>query len=279
MSAYSDYLTDLQRLLHDSSNQFWTEPEKIDYINRARDRVVRDTGCYRILQTNYLAPGLEVYPFGGVTGCLITAGGSGYVGAPGVTFTGGGGTGAAGTAVLTSGVVTSITITATGSGYTSAPAVGFASGAAAATAGIINAASFDVVNTTVWWGNSRTVLRYMAWSRFNALMRYYTNYTGVPAVFSVYSYNSLYIQPLPSQLYQAEMDTVWQPPTIVDTTTVEVIPFPFRSPVAFYAAYLAKMKEQSWGEANQFFEQYNRQIMSSLNSAFTRRLANPYQTR
>ena len=54
---------------------------------------------------------------------IVTNGGSGYVTAPNVTITGGGGSAGAATAVLTNGVVTSITVSAAGSGYTSTPTV------------------------------------------------------------------------------------------------------------------------------------------------------------
>lgn len=59
----------------------------------------------------------------------VTAGGTGYTSAPTVVFSGGGGTGAAATAVVSGGVVTAITITSRGSGYTSAPGVAFTGGA------------------------------------------------------------------------------------------------------------------------------------------------------
>ena len=48
----------------------------------------------------------------------ITAGGSSYTSAPTVTFSGGGGSGATGTAVVSSNAVASVTINAIGSGYT-----------------------------------------------------------------------------------------------------------------------------------------------------------------
>jgi len=60
---------------------------------------------------------------GQVSGFTITSAGAGYAEAPSVTLTGGGGTGAAATAILTNGTVTSISLTSQGSGYTSAPAV------------------------------------------------------------------------------------------------------------------------------------------------------------
>ena len=63
-----------------------------------------------------------------VTAVSVTAGGF-YTTAPSVTFSGGAGTGAAGTAVLNaSGAVVSVTITAVGAGYTSDPTVTFGDG-------------------------------------------------------------------------------------------------------------------------------------------------------
>ncbi|MGZ8731583.1 MAG: C25 family cysteine peptidase [Thermoanaerobaculia bacterium] len=50
-------------------------------------------------------------------------GGSGYAIAPAVSFTGGGGTGAAAFATISGGVITAITVTNPGSGYTSVPTV------------------------------------------------------------------------------------------------------------------------------------------------------------
>lgn len=58
-----------------------------------------------------------------VDAITVTNGGSGYLTAPTISFTGGGGTGAAATATISGGVVTVITVTNGGSGYTSAPTV------------------------------------------------------------------------------------------------------------------------------------------------------------
>lgn len=64
---------------------------------------------------------------GGVGAVNVTAGGTGYTSPPAVAFTGGGGSGAAGTAIIGSGV-SSIAVTNGGSGYTTAPAVSFSGG-------------------------------------------------------------------------------------------------------------------------------------------------------
>lgn len=282
MSAFSDYLNDVRRLIHDATDQFSTQAEKLICINKGRQRVVRDTGSYRVLQSSQqIAGGLEVLTFGGITGVKIVAGGTGGTnGAQVVTFTGGGGSGAAATATIAGGIVTTIAMTATGSGYTSAPTVSVANagGAFSGVAGFIHANTIDLLNLSIYWGNSRLTLNYLPWTKFNAQARYYVNYVGRPSVFSVYSANSAYISPIPDQPYLADFDAVQIPPDIVDATTVEVIPQPFTQPVPFYAAYLLKMKEQSWGEAEEFMKHYSGQTNSAINSSFTRRLRSAYAT-
>lgn len=276
MSDWDDYITDLRRLLHDSTDRFWTVQEKTDYINRGRSRVVRDTGCNRILTTGYLSPGVEVFNFGGVTGVGAIVAGTGYSNSFAVTFTGGGGTGAAGTATASGGKITSVAITAQGTGYTSTPTPVFTAGGGSGgsgTAGFLPAATFDVVNTTIYWGSLRRPLGYRVWTLFNAAFRSVQNFTGPPAVFSVYNNTSVYVAPIPDQTYQVDFDCVQ---TVVDfainDTAADPIPFPFHNPVSFYGAYLAQIKAQKFEVANYFKDQYNNQVKAAINSVFTRRL-------
>jgi hypothetical protein len=63
-----------------------------------------------------------------IAGINVTAGGTGFTSAPTVTFTGGGGTGAAATAVVSGGNVVGINVTNAGTGYTTAPTIGFTGG-------------------------------------------------------------------------------------------------------------------------------------------------------
>lgn len=72
----------------------------------------------------------------------VTAGGTGYTSVPTVTFSGGGGSGAAATAIVQGGVVVYALITNRGSGYATAPTVAFSSGSAAATAVILGPEPF-----------------------------------------------------------------------------------------------------------------------------------------
>ena len=284
--ALTGYLTQVQRLLHDSNAQFWSTSELTDYINSARTRLVRDTGCYRNLIGLYLSTGVEVYPFGGVTGFLVTNPGSGYGSASTVTVAISGATGAVqatATPTFTAGKLTSIQVVNPGTLYSAAPAVtinAIGGGAsAAATAYFIPQQAIDCVNLTVYWGQSRNVLSRWPWTKFNARARYWVSYLGLPQVFSVYSYNSVYVAKIPDQTYQADFDCVIQPNPLVDNTTLEVIPPVMQDPIQYFAAHLAKIKSQRWDEADKFYARYNTEVLKAINSSFTRALPNPYASR
>jgi hypothetical protein len=64
----SDYITECRRLLHDSTGNFYTDSELTDYINDARIRLVRDTGCNRVLQTSTVTQGQETILTSALTG-------------------------------------------------------------------------------------------------------------------------------------------------------------------------------------------------------------------
>ncbi len=79
-----------------------------------------------VSSANFTAVFANTNVWNGVKSITITNAGSGYAGggvAPTISFTGGGGSGAAATAVLTGDTVTSVNITSHGSGYASAPTV------------------------------------------------------------------------------------------------------------------------------------------------------------
>jgi hypothetical protein len=88
-----------------------------------------------------------------VISLALGAGGTGYTSAPTVGFTGGGGTGASATAVLTGGSVTGFAGLVGGEGFTSAPTISFTGGGgtgAAAIAQISNAPSSIVLYSRGW---------------------------------------------------------------------------------------------------------------------------------
>ncbi len=88
----------------------------------------------------------------GVGSVSVTAGGGLYTSVPTVVFTGGGGTAAAGTAIMLGGSVVGVAVTSPGSGYTSAPTVSFTGG------GVTPAAPITVtLNTDGAHGNLASI--------------------------------------------------------------------------------------------------------------------------
>lgn len=207
MATLSSYITEVRRLLHDANGNFYSDSELTDYINSARERVVRDTGCLRTLQSFTLTTNQESYSY----------------------------------ASLPNGSNT-----------------------------------LDVININVYWGNSRTPLRYLPWTDFNAQLRYWQNYIGLPIAFSIYGQNTIYFGPVPDQNYVCEFDTVILPDALQSDSTVEQLQDPYTVPVAYYAAHKAKFKEQSFGESEIFKQQYENQVRNVLSTVFTRRLPTPY---
>ena len=121
-------------------------------------------------------------------------------------------------------------------------------------------------------------MRYLAWTDFNAQLRYWQNYRGLPIAYSIYGQSKFYVGPVPDQEYVAEADTVILPLPLVNLTDVDDIRDPYTTPVAYYASYKAKFKEQSFGEAEIFKQQYLSHVQAALTSTFTRRMPTPYST-
>jgi hypothetical protein len=278
MATLSSYLTEVQRLLHDANSVFWSTQELTDYINDARERVARDTGCLRTLQ-------ITATPISN-TGVAAT------IWTEGATVT-------AGEFVFNNIFIYEVTVSGVlgttappypASGYTFPPSTPFTDGTAtlqySGPAEIIpygiltNGTTLDILNVNIYWGNSRIPLRYLPWSNFNAQLRYWQNYVGRPICFSVYGQNTIYIGPVPDQAYVVEIDSTILPTPLssTDPSVTDQITDPYTTPVAFYAAYKAKYKEQSYGEAEIYKQEYLKQVNAVLNSTFTRRIPDPYST-
>lgn len=207
-TSLTTYITQCQRLLHDSSQSFWSTGELTDYVNSARQKVASVTGCQRYLDTSVsLTVGVESYAFS--------------------TF---------------------------------------------AHAGL----TIDVWGVTVIWGNERIALRYAPWTEFTAFIRPWVQFQQVPFMWTKYGSSTLYVGPKPDQTYTTEIDTIEVPNTLVDNTTVEQLIYPFTESVPYYAAYLAKKKEQSYGEAADFLREFYRTLREGATSAQMRRIIDIY---
>ncbi len=207
MTTLNDYITVTRRLLHDANANFWTNTELTEEINTARNRLVRDSGCKRELQTSAVVTNQEAYDFSSLP---------------------------------------------------------------------LGDLTLDIINLNLYWGNTRIPMRYLPWTQFNAQLRFWQNYVGQPVAFSMYGARKFYVAPVPDENYVIELDTVVQPIPLVNLNDVDELPEPWTSVVPYYAAYQAKFKEQSYGEAEIFRQQYLQQLQNLLASTFTRRMPDPY---
>jgi len=279
MATLSSYITEVQRLLHDANAVFWSTSELTDYINEARERVVRDTGCLRTLQvTSTPISNTGVVAINWANGLTVTAGQ--FIFSNVFIYQ-----------VITGGVLATNAPPYPSGNNAFPPSTPFTNGTAtlqySGPAEIISLAALpngiqtlDVMNVTLYWGNSRIPLRYLPWTQFNAQLRYWQNYVGRPICFSTYGQGQLYIAPVPDQSYSIEVDTVIlpNPLTLTNPSVVDNIVDPYTTPVAFYAAYKAKYKEQSYGEAEIYKQEYAKHVQAVLNSVYTRRIPDPYSS-
>ena len=279
MATLSSYLTEVQRLLHDANAVFWSTSELTDYINDARERVVRDTGCLRTLQitsTPLSNTGVVAIPWS--NGLAVPAGQ--FIFSNIFIYQ-----------VTVSGVLATDAAPYPTGTYTFPPSTPFTNGTAtlqySSNCEVVNLAALpnglqtlDVLNVTIYWGNSRIPLRYLPWSNFNAQLRYWQNYVGRPICFSTYGQGQLYLGPVPDQSYPMELDTVILPLplNLNNPNATDSIVDPYTTPVAFYAAYKAKYKEQSYGEAEIYKQEYAKHVQAVLNSTYTRRIPDPYSS-
>ena len=283
--ASAAYITQVRRLLHDASGNYWSDTDLLAYINEARNRIALESASIRSLVSFDLVAGLECYPFsGGVAHVTVVSTDTSFTAAPTVAFSGGGGSGASASAGISSaGAVTTVSLTAVGSGYTDAPTVTLSGGGgtASATASILQA--LDILNVTVNWGNSYITLGYTYFSEFQAKARYWRNQSGQPALWSkgppknsTGGSDYIYIFQIPQSNYQSEADCIVLPNALVDDTTPEQLIYPFTDLVQYYAAHLAKFKQQQFSEAESFLRMYENLLKQYTASKYQRRVPNPY---
>lgn len=227
-----------------------------------------------------------------VSSVTVTAHGSGYSVAS-VSFSGGGGYGAAALPVLSSGSIASISITAPGGGYSIAPSVTIAGtgtgasasaiitqGVQASVAALITVGSnianpgasaiFNVRQVSLKIGDGQQLLHGRGFEWFNT---YQLNnpvpVQGSTEVWSQYgqgSTGSLYVDPPPDTSYTLYLDSSCIPQNLTDDTTPEAIPYPWTDAVPYFAAYWALVSQptkQAQDMSELMLKMYNRFKMNA----------------
>jgi hypothetical protein len=87
---------------------------------------------------------------------------------------------------------------------------------------------------------------------------------------------SVYVGPQPDTTYSSDWDLALIPPPLTSDSSPEPIPEPFTTPVKYYAAYLAKFREQAIAEAEMFKKMYLAQIKTEAVAFQMRIIPDPY---
>jgi len=282
----SDYITQVQELVHDVSAIDYTTNEMTNYVNNARKRVGIDFHCVRQLFVGLqVVQGQETYPMSnGVGGAIITSGGNYPSAPPTVTFDAApaGGITATATAVMTGTAVTGIAMTRWGAGYSSVPNVTFSAGVSTATAtavamlNVMDFQSISVIN-----GIQRAMLLWHPFTYHQAIWRNNVSLSaGQPASWSNYTEQNLFYlyPPEPDQNYPIEIDGVITPSPLVHVADVDTqILDPMADCVQFYAAHLALLKLQNFDQAEYMHKKYKARQQEIQLTRQTTRIPNIYQ--
>jgi hypothetical protein len=282
----SDYILQVQELVHDTSGIDYTTAELTVWINEARALVARDFWCVRQYLANLSTiVNQEAYPItSGVGGAKITNAGV-YSTPPSVTFgpPPAGGVQATGTAIMGGTApnlfVQQVAMTNWGLGYTSVPTVSFGSGAATAVAvAMLNV--LDIYTISALYGNQRTMLMWSPFGKFNAIFRANATSAGRPGMWSGYNEQNLfYLYPaLVDQNYPLEIDAFVEPFPLVNATDSDSqILSPYSTCVQFWAAYKALLKAQNFAQADYYQKTYEGWKTKLGASRFAPRRPNIYQ--
>ena len=300
------YIAQVQRFARDQKQQFLDVGNLSDYINRARREVAMRAQCIRGLPpiSGSITSWSVTNGGTGYTGTptlYITPPDfpSGYGANPG-------GAQATATAIISGGIIQAIDSTYGGSGYfqpimtisggngTGATATAIMSPIAQVTQAKeqYNFSDFDlstfpgvqeiyyVRSASILYSNYRYSLPCYAFTIYQAYVRQYPfQYQYVPTFFSQFGQGasgSLYFYPLPSQNYQLELDCCFIPSDLIDDQSVEAIPNPWTDAIAYYAAGMAFEELQNLNASKWFYDQFDKRLLGYSNYARAGRMTNPY---
>jgi hypothetical protein len=219
--ALQHYINDTRDLMHDKRGLFWDDAQLTRYINLARSQVAVQSGCI-----NILIPG--VAPFGGqaVAGQFIPGGAT-----PGMPATN--------TFQTIPGVEK----------YSYAFGNDYVKDLNQNLAGI-----GDVVSVSVSWGGMRPSLDWLPWEDLQAYARSYNiGVTSYPFMFSTNgdgNNGQVWLFPIPTSQLEMEWQVFAIPGNLYSDSDYEAIPGPWTNYVPFYAAHLAYLNSQRFGQAN-----------------------------
>lgn len=100
---------------------------------------------------------------------------------------------------------------------------------------------------------TRMRLRNPSWQEIQAFTNQWTSAIGIPEAWAKLGAAQISLGPTPALNYFLEFGCKLIPAPLVATTDADPSPYPFTEPVPYYAAYLAKIEQQEYNEAKNFY--------------------------
>lgn len=225
-----DYLTDTKSLIKDRNSVFWSTAELTRFVNQARYQISLMAGCIQILIPGNALAGASAVPSASGSGTAVPGG-------------------------ATPGSSNQAFQTITGQEkYSFGYANAYARAQNAHIKGIIN-----VNNVSVNWGGAsgstgnRPMLYWLPWPDFQAYCRAWAvGVTSFPYCWSQFGdgeRGQVWLFPIPNRALEMQWETDCAPADLATNDDYEALPDPFTQYVPFYAAHLAYLNSQRYGQA------------------------------
>lgn len=278
LKSLGDYLDELNDLLHDPQNQYWTQPQKIKYINSAIQQRDLDSGQNRQLFRFTTTIGQDTYTFAELQQQNPAPPSGPTLAGPGVVFV----------HITLNPPIAAYQVTPVSASWNTivfpinlapdgfdlafsapAPPTGGLVYWQLAGFGVTTTAAqvFDVIGINLLYNNLRYVMGTMSFSELNATVRQYNPpLTWAPVRWARYGPNTVIFGPAPSIAYVTEWDCSVYSSPLVNLTDFDLLPYPYTKPVPYYAAYKAKLNERQYDEAESFKELYTNELAHATDS-------------
>lgn len=305
MGMLSTYLQACQGFVRDRGERYMSLDDLTGYVNRARRELAERTQCLRIL-TSISGSVFEVE---------VTEQGSGYTNPVVIVsppdFPNGAapfpsGDQARATAIMSGGKILSVSVDYGGAGYfqptiritdpTGSGATAVASiSPITVTRGNQEVYPFSAVpldefpgiesifavnSISFLFNNFRYSLPCYPFSIYSAYIRRYPyQYTFIPSACAQLGQGtngSLYLYPIPSSIYQLELDAFCLPSDLVDDGSFEAIPQPWQDAVPFYATHLSFLELQNLNASKFYLDLYDNLVHRFSAYARPGRISNIY---
>lgn len=132
-----------------------------------------------------------------------------------------------------------------------------------------------------WSATLKVTLDYMEWTDLNAIFAAFTNFSFIPSVWGEYApAQNFYIYPFPNSVYTMEVDCVYLPNVLVNTTDTDLLPPSIADLqlVPYLAASIAKLHQNAYGESQRFDMLYAKEFERRFSGYPAFRVASRYGT-